>query len=106
MSAHQLALLLAVAGGAAPAALALEPLALGLGVPTPLAFLLGGLMLGELWNTSGEAASPGTITIVGTSALVVVLLQGGYACGLVAVRAQLAPVLSLGIVGTAATFGL
>ena len=106
MRAHELALLLAVAGGAATAALALEPLARRLGVPTPLAFLLGGLLLGELWNTSGEAASPGTITIVGTSALVVVLLQGGYACGLAAVRAQLAPVLSLGIVGTAATFGL
>jgi potassium/hydrogen antiporter len=106
VSAHQLALLLAVAGGAATAALALEPLARRLGVPTPLAFLLGGLLLGELWDTSGAAASPGTITIVGTSALVVVLLQGGYACGLAAVREQLAPVISLGILGTAATFGL
>jgi cell volume regulation protein A len=106
MRAHELAVLLAVAGGAATAALALEPLARRLGVPTPLAFLLGGLLLGELSDTSGEAASPGTITIVGTSALVVVLLQGGYACGLAAVRAQLAPVLSLGIAGTAATFGL
>jgi cell volume regulation protein A len=35
-----------------------------------------------------------------------VLLQGGYVCGLAAVREQLAAVLGLGIAGTAATFGL
>jgi cell volume regulation protein A len=106
MSAHELALLLAVAGGAAAAALALEPLARALGVPTPLAFLLGGLLLGELWDGSHSAARPSTIAIVGTVALVIVLLQGGYACGLAAVREQLAAVLGLGIAGTAATFGL
>jgi cell volume regulation protein A len=106
MSAHELALLLAVAGGAAAAALALEPLARALGVPTPLAFLLGGLLLGELWDGSHSAARPSTIAIVGTVALVIVLLQGGYVCGLAAVREQLAAVLGLGIAGTAATFGL
>ena len=106
MSAHELALLLAVAGGAAAAALALEPLARALGVPTPLAFLLGGLLLGELWDGSHAAARPSTIAIVGTVALVIVLLQGGYVCGLAAVREQLAAVLGLGIAGTAATFGL
>ena len=106
MSAHELALLLAVAGGAAAAALALEPLARALGVPTPLAFLLGGLLLGELWDGSRSAARPSTIAIVGTVALVIVLLQGGYVCGLAAVREQLAAVLGLGIAGTAATFGL
>ena len=106
MSAHELALLLAVAGGAAAAALALEPVARTLGVPTPLAFLLGGLLLGELWDGSHSAARPSTIAIVGTVALVIVLLQGGYVCGLAAVREQLAAVLGLGIAGTAATFGL
>jgi cell volume regulation protein A len=106
MSAHELALLLAVAGGAAAAALALEPLARALGVPTPLAFLLGGLLLGELWDGSHSAARPSTIAIVGTVALVIVLLQGGYVCGLAAVREQLVAVLGLGIAGTAATFGL
>ena len=106
MSSHELALLLAVAGGAAAAALALEPVARALGVPTPLAFLLGGLLLGELWDGSHSAARPSTIAIVGTVALVIVLLQGGYVCGLAAVREQLAAVLGLGIAGTAATFGL
>jgi cell volume regulation protein A len=106
VSAHELALLLAVAGGAAAAALALEPVAHALGVPTPLAFLLGGLLLGELWDGSHSAAQPSTIAIVGTVALVIILLQGGYVCGLAAVREQLAAVLGLGIAGTAATFGL
>ncbi|MDX6618643.1 MAG: potassium/hydrogen antiporter, partial [Gaiellales bacterium] len=62
--------------------------------------------LGELWGGSHAAARPGDIAIFGTVALVIVLLQGGLACGLAAVRRQLAPVLALGIAGTAATFGL
>jgi potassium/hydrogen antiporter len=106
MSAHELALLLAVAGGAAVAALALEPLARALGIPTPLVFLLGGLVLGQLWDDSHAAARPDVIAIFGTVALVIVLLQGGFNCGLAAVRRQIAPVLALGIAGTAATFGL
>jgi len=106
VSAHELALLLAVAGGAAAAALALEPLARRLGVPTPLAFLLGGLLLGELWDGSHAAARPDAIAVFGTVALVIILLQGGFACGLGAIRSQLAPVLTLGIAGTAATFAL
>jgi cell volume regulation protein A len=106
MSAHELALLLAVAGAAAAAALALEPLARALGVPTPLAFLLGGLALGQLWGGSHAAARPDGIAIFGTVALVIVLLHGGFNCGLQAVRRQIAPVLALGVAGTAATFGL
>jgi potassium/hydrogen antiporter len=106
MSAHELALLLAVAGGAVCAALAIEPAARALHVPTPLVFLLGGLLLGELWGRSHAAARPNDIAIFGTFALVIVLLQGGLACGLAAVRRQIAPVLALGIAGTAATFGL
>jgi cell volume regulation protein A len=106
VTAYELALLLAVAGGAAAAALALEPVARALGVPTPLAFLLGGLVLGELWDGSHAAARPDGIAIFGTVALVIVLLQGGFACGLTAVRRQIAPVLALGVAGTAATFGL
>src|SRR5664279_5941008 len=106
MSAYELALLLAVAGGAAAAALALEPAARALGVPTPLVFLLGGLALGQLWGGSHAAARPDAIAIFGTAALVIVLLQGGFACGLGALRSQLAPVLALGLVGTGATFAL
>ena len=106
MSTHDLALLFAVAGAAAVAALALEPLARAIGLPTPLVFLLGGLLLGELWTGSHDAAGPDVIAIFGTIALVIVLLQGGLQCGLEAVRSQIAPVLSLGIAGTAVTFGL
>src|SRR4051812_45463815 len=67
MTAHELALLLAVAGGAVCAALAIEPAARALGVPTPLAFLLGGLVLGELWDGPQPAARSGDIAVLGTS---------------------------------------
>ena len=106
MSAHDLALLATLAGAAAAAALALEPFARALGFPTPLAFLLGGLMLGELWDGSHPVARPDDIAIFGTVALIVVLLHSGFACGFVALRAQLGAVIALGVVGTAATFGL
>jgi cell volume regulation protein A len=106
VSPHDLALLLALGGVGILAALALEPLAPALGVPTPLAFLLAGLGLGELWHGSQAAASPDDIAIFGTAALIVILLQGGFASGLSAMRAQLPAVLTLGIAGTAATFGL
>ncbi len=106
MSTHELALLLAVAGVAATAALALEPAARSLGIPTPLVFLLGGLGLGLIWGGSHAAARPDAIAIFGSVALVIVLLQGGLATGLGAVRRQLAPVLALGVVGTGVTFGL
>ncbi len=106
MSAHDLALLCALAGAGAMAALALEPVARALGFPTPLAFLLGGLALGELWNGSHPAARPDGIAVFGTVALIVILLQGGFESGLGALRAQLPAVLTLGIAGTAGTFAL
>lgn len=105
-SAHDLALLATLAGVAAAAALALEPFARALAFPTPLAFLLGGLALGELWDGSHPVARPDDIAIFGTVALIIVLLNSGFACGFVAMRAQLGAVLALGVVGTAATFGL
>ena len=106
MSAHELALLATLAGAGAAAALALEPFARALGFPTPLAFLLGGLALGELWDGSHPVARPDDIAIFGTIALILVLLHSGFACGFAALRAQLAAVVALGIVGTVATFGL
>jgi cell volume regulation protein A len=106
VSAHQLALLLAVVGAMGVAALAAERFAHALRVPTPLVFLLGGLLLGELWTGSHPAAQPGDLTTFGTVALVIILVQGGIGCGLGAVREQLGVVLGLGILGTAATFAL
>ena len=105
MSAHELALLLAVAGGAAAAALALEPVARALGVPTPLAFLLGGLLLGEFWDgrTRRRARHDCDRRHGRTrdrAAARWLRLRSA------AVREQLAAVLGLGIAGTAATFGL
>ena len=107
MSAHELALLLAVAGGAAAAALALEPVARALGVPTPLAFLLGGLLLGELWDGSHAAARPehdrdrrhGRARDRAAAGRVTSAVWPRCA-------SSSRPCSALGIAGTAATFGL
>lgn len=77
-----------------------------IGVPAPLAFLLAGLGLGSIWPSAASAVTPQRLTVVGTLALIVILLQGGLDCGLAAIRRELAPVISLGLFGTAATFGL
>ena len=54
----------------------------------------------------GLAVTPERLTIIGTLALIVILLQGGLDCGLVALRRELAPVLALGLGGTLVTFAL
>ena len=48
----------------------------------------------------------GHLETVGTIALVLILVDGGLRTGIVALRRELAPVLTLGIVGTFATFVL
>jgi potassium/hydrogen antiporter len=77
-----------------------------LGVPAPLVFLLVGFGLGSIWTVARDAVTPERLTIVGTLALIVILLQGGLDCGLIALRKELAPVLALGLFGTLATFAL
>ena len=77
-----------------------------IGIPAPLAFLLAGIALGTFWSAAATAVTPQRLTVVGTLALVVILLQGGLDSGLAALRRGLAPVLALGIAGTAATFAL
>lgn len=77
-----------------------------LGIPAPLVFLLAGLGLGAAWSLAGTAVTPQRLTVVGTLALILILLQGGLDCGLVALRRELTAVLALGLFGTLLTFGL
>ena len=95
-----------VAAALLGAALGADRLFHRIGVPAPLAFLLAGLALGNAWGASTAAITPERLTIVGTLALVVILLQGGLDSGLAALRRELAPVLALGVIGTGITFGL
>lgn len=55
---------------------------------------------------AAEAVTPERLTIVGTLALIVILLQGGLDCGLATLRTSPAPVLARGLVGTLITFGV
>ena len=88
------------------AALALEPTARRFDVAVPLVFLGVGLALGALSGTARHEVDAGHLETVGTIALVLILVDGGLRTGIVALRRELAPVLTLGIVGTFVTFVL
>lgn len=106
MSFRPLAEVVLIAALLLGAALGAERYVRRIGVPAPLIFLLAGVGLGSVWTTAGLAVTPERLTVIGTLALIVILLQGGLDCGLTALRRELAPVIGLGIFGTAATFGL
>ena len=101
-----LAALLAASSLILLAALALEPTARRFDVAVPLVFLGVGLALGALSGTARHEVNAGHLETVGTIALVLILVDGGLRTGIVALRRELAPVLTLGIVGTFATFVL
>ena len=83
------------------AALALEPTARRLDVAVPLVFLGVGLALGALSGTARAEVDAGQLETAGTIALVLILVDGGLRTGIVALRRELAPVLTLGIGGHA-----
>ena len=101
-----LAALLAASSLILLAALALEPMARRIDIAVPLVFLGVGLALGALSGTARHEVNAGHLETVGTIALVLILVDGGLRTGIVALRRELAPVLTLGIVGTFATFVL
>jgi len=75
-------------------------------MPAPLAFLAVGAVLGVVWSPATAATRGSALTVLGSIALIVILLDGGLATGLAAVRRELGGVLAFGVVGTAATFAL
>jgi cell volume regulation protein A len=85
------------------AAIAIEPLASRLEVPSPLVFLVGGLCLGWFWDASHVVAAQ-NIGGIGSLALVVILVDGGLRLGWGAFRRQWHAIAALGIGGTGATF--
>lgn len=103
MSAHDIAVLIAVVGAIGIAALLLQPLATRLRLPDPLLFLALGVVIGG-WAEAQLAITGDVLQIVGTVALVIILADGGLRCGFAAFRKVLAPVLALGVVGTLLSF--
>jgi potassium/hydrogen antiporter len=101
-----LAALIAASAAILLAALALEPTARRLDVAVPLVFLGVGLALGALSGTARHEVDAGQLETAGTVALVLILVDGGLRTGIVALRRELVPVLTLGIGGTLVTFAL
>src|SRR4051794_3486787 len=100
---EQLALLVSIV---ALAAVAIDPLLRRLDVPAPLVFLGGGLLLGLAWEQAQDAIDPAQIGGVGSIALILILVDGGLRLGARAFRRELAPIVLLGVPGTAVTFVL
>jgi potassium/hydrogen antiporter len=96
---------LALAAALLLAALAAVPLFERIRLPSPAAFLAVGITAGLLGVAPTTELPVVRLEQVGAVALFVILFQGGLSTGFSAARAAARPILSLGIVGTAATAG-
>ena len=85
------------------AALAAAPLFERIRLPSPAAFLAVGMAAGLLQIEPAADLSVVRLEQVGAVALFVILFQGGLSTGFSAARAAARPILSLAILGTAAT---
>ena len=85
------------------AALAAAPLFERIRLPSPAAFLAVGIAAGLLGIAPSADLPVVRLEQVGAVALFVILFHGGLSTGFGAARAAARPILSLGIVGTAAT---
>jgi potassium/hydrogen antiporter len=94
---------LAVAAALLVAALATAPLFDWIRLPSPAAFLAVGIAAGLLGVAPTADLPVVRLEQVGAVALFVILFQGGLSTGFSAARGAARPILSLGIMGTAAT---
>jgi cell volume regulation protein A len=98
-------LLLALAGGFAVALLAIR-VSSRLPVPAPALFLLGAVLLSDLFPVLREDVSIRTVERLAVVALIVILFHGGLHIGLRRIRAAATSILLLGTVGTFVTAAL
>jgi cell volume regulation protein A len=75
-------------------------------VPAPALFLLAAATASDLFPELGEALSTKNVERIGVVALVVILFDGGMHVGWSRFRSALAPISSLGILGTFGTAGM
>lgn len=96
---------LAVSAALVLAALAAAPVFERLGVPGPAAFLGVGVVAGLLDIAPVRDLSPVRMEQIGAVGLFLILFQGGLVTGFRAASVVARPIVTLGLVGTAATAG-
>jgi potassium/hydrogen antiporter len=98
-------IVLVVAGGLALAVLSTR-LTDHVPIPAPALFLLAAAVVSDIWSSIYDEVPVRTVERIAVVALVVILFNGGIDIGWRRFRASLAPILSLGILGTFATAAL
>lgn len=93
---------LLLVGLAAMLALLSDRLGARLRIPTPAIFLVGAAAASDLWPALGDLAIVSVEQIV-TVALALILFDGGMGIGVRRLRVALAPVLTVGVLGTLLT---
>ena len=74
-------------------------------VPAPAIFLLAAAAVSDIWPAVYEAVPIKTVERIAVVALIVILFNGGIDIGWRRFRASVAPILSVGLLGTFATAG-
>jgi cell volume regulation protein A len=98
-------IILVVSGGLALAVLSTR-LSEHVPIPAPALFLVAAAIVSDIWPSVYDHVQVRTVERIAVVALVVILFNGGIDIGWRRFRASLAPILSLGILGTFATAGL
>jgi cell volume regulation protein A len=98
-------LVLIVAGGFSVAALSTR-ITDRVPVPAPAIFLIAAAAVSDIWPGIYDHVGTRTVERIAVVALIVILFNGGMEIGWRRVRGSLAPVLSIGLLGTFATAGL
>jgi potassium/hydrogen antiporter len=98
-------LILIVAGGFALAALSTR-VTDRVPIPAPAIFLMAAAAVSGLWPSLYDEVDTRTVERIAVAALIVILFNGGLEIGWRKVRGSLAPILSIGLLGTFATAGL
>jgi cell volume regulation protein A len=98
-------IVLIVAGGFSLAALSTR-VTEHVPIPAPAIFLVAAAVISDIWPSIYARVPTQTVERIAVVALIVILFNGGLDIGWRRVRGALAPVLSLGLIGTFATAGL
>jgi potassium/hydrogen antiporter len=98
-------LILVVAGGFALAALSTR-ITQRVPIPAPAIFLVAAAVASDLWPRLYDEVDTRTVERIAVAALIVILFNGGLEIGWKKVQGSLAPILSIGLLGTFATAGL
>lgn len=98
-------LILIVAGGFALAALSTR-ITGRVPIPAPAIFLLAAAVASDLWPSLYDEVDTRTVERIAVAALIVILFNGGLEIGWRKVQGALAPILSIGLIGTFATAGM